>query len=70
MSHPHTVPEGWVKGERLEIIGSGPRYALSIAMGPKHHKLGEHLERFPDGGVMITFDSKDDVDAFLRWWYS
>ena len=28
MSHPHTVPLGWIKGEKLRAMGEGPRYAL------------------------------------------
>jgi hypothetical protein len=70
MSHPHTVPDGWIKGEKLEQFGNGPRYGLGISISSSFSEYQEHLKRFPDGGVFITFDSRHDLLAFLEWWYS
>lgn len=69
MSHPLTVPEGWVRGERLEKIGSGPRYALR-----QDWTTQEAFDRImkstqaAEEVAFITFDSEHDRERFLVWW--
>ena len=69
MSYPHQVPKGWVKGERLQVYGTGPRYGLTVAPSSSFSEFEKRLEAMePDGFAIITFDSKNDLDAFLKWW--
>jgi hypothetical protein len=65
MSHPHTVPHGWEKGEPLTGWENGTRWVLTQA-SPTVLEIGKITA---DDVGQIMFDSKDDMVAFLRWWH-
>lgn len=72
MSHPHTVPEGWTKGQPLiQIGGEGPRFALRQCITSQvafdtimAHPLANEII------FAITFDNEADLKNFLAWWYA
>jgi hypothetical protein len=65
MSHPLNVPHKWKRGEPLELIGRGPRYALAQKLDLTA-PVGEDF--VADEIFAITFDSAEDVNKFLEWW--
>lgn len=64
MSHPHTVPKGWTRGEPLSWWGTGSRIAVSQATTPT---VGTTL--CADDICAILFDSRADLVAFMKWWH-
>lgn len=80
MSHKHEVPKGWTKGEELEITSLerkewsayGNEY---VTHNPDRWRVGQRLSGLcPVGSIAaddvayILFDSRTDLDAFLKWW--
>lgn len=71
MSYPHQIPKGWIKGEPLRRFGNGPRYGLTVQPSSDFNEFIRRCEEMGlDGFVVITFDSKADLEAFLEWWHS
>lgn len=61
MSWGLTVPEGWVRGEPIRFIGTGPRYACV----PVRISITDPCPEFA-----VTFDCKKDAEAFRDWWFA
>lgn len=80
MSHAHTVPKGWTKGEELEITSLERQewsdYTNQLETRNKDRwRVGQRLSGLcPVGSIAvddiayILFDSRADLDAFLKWW--
>lgn len=66
MSYPKQVPPGWSRGDPVQVIVSGPVQCA----------IGRDLSAFDDWRgitgkeVVITFDSVEDGQAWLKWWKS
>lgn len=69
-SHPHEVPPGWKKGQRLKRMGNARRFALVQDLTTQ--EAWEDLVDDPveEAIFAITFDSEADVESFLAWWHS
>lgn len=80
MSHPHTVPQGWTRGEPVEIKALEREEWLSWAgryetISKDRWRVGRKLSGLcPVGSIamddiaFILFDSRADLDAWLKWW--
>lgn len=55
------VPPGWVKGEPIKIIGTGPRYAVE-------RDIWEYMKAFPLDEIALEFNSKEDLSWWCAWW--
>lgn len=62
MSYPQQVPPGWERGEPVRSIGTGPRYAIGLDLSVLDPRA------LDPKGFMITFDSREDAEAWLKWW--
>jgi hypothetical protein len=61
-NHPHTVPEGWTKGEPLTRRERNGQWSIEQTALPPFGTM-----RLADVAY-ITFDSAEACDAFLEWW--
>jgi hypothetical protein len=66
MSYPKQVPPGWTRGEPVHAIGTGPRYA--VMRGPDDIYDAPPVTVAPVDEIAITFDSREDAVAWLKWW--
>jgi hypothetical protein len=80
MSHAHTVPKGWTRGEPLEVTeqrrqewdGHTNRYETAC----QRFRVGRPLSGLCPVGqgpamddiAYILFDGQADLNAFLKWW--
>lgn len=62
-SHPHEVPKGWTKGEKLKHWQAGGWWLAGQALTYASMKLVH-----PDDIAVIRFENKADLLAFLDWW--
>jgi hypothetical protein len=80
VSHPHTVPKGWTRGEPLEITPlerqmwseCSERYET---VNKDRWRVGQRLSGLcPVGSIalddiaFILFDNRAALDAWLKWW--
>jgi len=68
MSHPHTVPQGWTRGQPLTILGAGPQYALAQKLTAMADLDLLALD-VKNGVAAIIFDCYNDLVEFTHWWY-
>jgi hypothetical protein len=71
MSYPHQVPEGWIKGEKLKMIGGdGPRFGLiqDMTVEEGFRRLVLEGAATKESIYAVEFDSRADAESFLTWW--
>jgi hypothetical protein len=68
----HVVPNGWIRGEKLVWLVRPVFKNSRMSIGTKRNRspFPPHDGPLPDQCYSLEFNTYDELNGFIKWWYN